>query len=81
MPHVYIPLLYIDPSSGSLVIQAAIAAIIVVPFFLRTQIRRAVDRVRGRPASAVEAGSAASTAAADAAPETAPILPEPPIHP
>ena len=41
--------LYIDPAAGSLLIQAVIAAIVVVPFFLRTQIRRAIDRLRGRP--------------------------------
>jgi hypothetical protein len=42
-------LAYIDPGAGSLFIQAVIATIVVVPFFLRTQIRKAIDRVRGRP--------------------------------
>ena len=49
-------LAYIDPGAGSLFIQAVIATILVVPFFLRSQIRRGIDRVRGvRPAPAVDA--------------------------
>lgn len=41
-------LAYIDPGAGSLFIQAVIATIVVVPFFLRTQIRKGIDRLRGR---------------------------------
>ena len=41
-------LAYIDPGAGSLFIQAVIATIVVVPFFLRSQIRRGVDHLRGR---------------------------------
>ena len=42
-----IPLLaYIDPGSGSLIIQAAIAAVIAIPIFLRSQIARAVRALR-----------------------------------
>jgi hypothetical protein len=37
---------YIDPGSGSLVIQAVIAAVIAIPIFLRSQIGRAVRTVR-----------------------------------
>jgi hypothetical protein len=37
---------YIDPGSGSLIIQAVIAAIIAIPIFLRSQIGRAVRTVR-----------------------------------
>ena len=37
---------YIDPGSGSLIIQAAIAAIIAVPIFLRSQIARVVRTLR-----------------------------------
>jgi hypothetical protein len=44
-------LAYIDPGAGSLFIQALVATILVVPFFMRTQIRRAIDRLRGRPSS------------------------------
>jgi hypothetical protein len=34
-------LAYIDAGSGSLILQAVIAAVIAVPFFLRSQIARA----------------------------------------
>lgn len=40
------PLAYIDPGSGSLIIQAAIAAVIAIPIFLRAQIARAVRALR-----------------------------------
>ncbi len=39
-------LLYIDPGSGSLIIQAVIATIVAVPFFFRQQIGRFVRTVR-----------------------------------
>lgn len=39
-------LAYIDPGSGSLIIQAVIAAIIAVPLFFREQIGRVVRTVR-----------------------------------
>ena len=38
-------LAYIDPGSGSLIIQAAIAAVIAIPIFFRTQIARIVHDV------------------------------------
>ncbi len=38
---------YIDPGSGSLVIQALIAGIVAVPIFFRHQIARFVRSVRG----------------------------------
>lgn len=41
-------LAYIDPGSGSLIIQALIATIVAVPFFFRTQIARAVRILRSR---------------------------------
>jgi hypothetical protein len=37
---------YIDPNAGSLVIQAAIAMLVAVPFFFRRQIARAVKVIR-----------------------------------
>ena len=37
---------YIDPGSGSLIIQAVIAAIIAIPIFLRSHIGRAVRTFR-----------------------------------
>jgi hypothetical protein len=47
---VFVPdlLAYIDPGSGSLIIQVAIATLVAIPIFFRTQITRIVNRVRGR---------------------------------
>ena len=39
---------YIDPGAGSMLIQAVLAGVLTVPFFFRTQLSRALDRVRGR---------------------------------
>jgi hypothetical protein len=39
-------LAYIDPGSGSLIIQAAIAAVIAVPIFFRSQIARVIRSIR-----------------------------------
>ena len=39
-------LAYIDPGSGSLLIQVLIATIVAVPYFLRTQISRAWRMIR-----------------------------------
>lgn len=39
---------YLDPGAGSLVIQMVIAAALAVPYFLRIQIARGIDRLRGR---------------------------------
>jgi hypothetical protein len=39
-------LAYIDPGSGSLIIQAVIAGIVAIPFFFRQQIGRFVRAVR-----------------------------------
>jgi hypothetical protein len=43
-------LLYIDPGAGSLIVQATIAALLSIPYFLRRQIARAV-RTFGRSAN------------------------------
>ena len=40
-------LAYIDPGSGSLLLQALLAAILAVPFFFRRTIGGAVQRLRG----------------------------------
>ena len=40
-------LAYIDPGSGSLLLQALLAAILSVPFFFRRTIGVAVQRLRG----------------------------------
>jgi hypothetical protein len=44
----HIPLAYIDPGSGSLIVQVLIATIVAVPFFFRHQISRLVRRIRPR---------------------------------
>jgi len=41
-------LAYIDPGSGSLIIQVVIATLVAIPIFFRTQIGRIVNRFRGR---------------------------------
>ena len=41
-------LAYIDPGSGSLIIQVVIATLVAIPIFFRSQIGRFVNRVRGR---------------------------------
>lgn len=45
---------YIDPGAGSMLIQAVIAGALVVPFFLRTQIRMVVDRIRNRDRGVID---------------------------
>jgi hypothetical protein len=46
---VHLPqLAYIDPGAGSLIIQAAIATLVAIPFFLRQQIGRAMNSIRRR---------------------------------
>jgi hypothetical protein len=39
-------LAYIDPGSGSLIIQALIASIVAIPILLRSQIARGVGAIR-----------------------------------
>lgn len=39
---------YIDPGSGSLMVQALIAGLVAIPVFFRHQIARLVRSVRGR---------------------------------
>jgi hypothetical protein len=41
-------LAYIDAGTGSMILQVAIAAVIAVPFFLRTQLSRGINFVRAR---------------------------------
>ena len=43
----HVVLAYIDPGSGSLAIQALIAALVAAPFVLRHQLNRVVNRLRG----------------------------------
>ncbi len=44
-------LAYIDPGSGSLVVQALIAGLVAVPIFFRRQISRVIGTLRGRDQS------------------------------
>jgi hypothetical protein len=46
VPALHIPLAYIDPGSGSLIIQAVIAGAVAAPIILRNQIRRAGSAIR-----------------------------------
>lgn len=41
-------LIYIDPGAGSMVIQAALAAVLAIPFFFRSQATRLLNRLRRR---------------------------------
>lgn len=41
-------LAYIDPGSGSLIIQVVIATLVAIPLFFRTQIARVIHAVRGQ---------------------------------
>jgi hypothetical protein len=41
------PLLYIDPGAGSLVVQGLLAAALAVPYFFRNRIAALVGRFRG----------------------------------
>ncbi len=56
---------YIDPGSGSLIIQAVIAGLVAIPVLFRHQLARIVRTLRGgeEPTS----GSAQTAAAADTA--------------
>ena len=38
---------YIDPGSGSLIIQVVIATLVAIPIFFRSQISRVMHAVRG----------------------------------
>lgn len=42
-------LAYIDPGTGSMVIQMAIAALLSIPFLFRRAITRTVRRIQGKP--------------------------------
>jgi hypothetical protein len=40
-------LAYIDPGSGSLIIQVVIATLVAIPIFFRAQLKRLIDAIRG----------------------------------
>jgi hypothetical protein len=56
-------LAYIDPGSGSLILQAILAAILAVPFFFRRTIGEALHRLRGgsKPEATPEADGSKSS--------------------
>jgi hypothetical protein len=41
-------LAYIDPGSGSLIVQVLIASLLAIPFLVRSQIRHGIAAIRGR---------------------------------
>jgi hypothetical protein len=47
----HVTLAYIDPGSGSLIIQVVVAALVAIPIFFRHQIARLARVVRGRRAA------------------------------
>jgi hypothetical protein len=49
-------LLYIDAASGSLIVQVLIASVLAIPFFMRSQIARAVRAIRRTPGDAAPDG-------------------------
>ena len=55
-------LAYIDPGSGSLVIQVVIAGLVAAPIFFRHQIRRIMRSIRGQEASTEMQGASDDTA-------------------
>lgn len=61
-------LAYIDAGSGSLIIQVVIASALALPFFLRTQIRRGWDTLRGKRAAAESATLSSEPPAPDSRP-------------
>jgi hypothetical protein len=69
MDHV---LAYIDAGSGSLIIQVMIASALAIPFFMRAQIRRGLDAIRGVKPSVAE-----TVPPAGEAPATEPRVGEP----
>ena len=58
---------YIDPGSGSLLIQAVIAGLVALPIFFRHQITRAVRAVRGGSEATSSTATAASSTSTTAA--------------
>lgn len=48
---------YIDPGSGSLIVQALIAGLVAIPIFFRHQIARLVRTVRGKDDPSVDASA------------------------
>jgi hypothetical protein len=64
---------YIDPGSGSLLLQAILAAVISVPFFFRRTIGGALGRLRRRPRAEASRGSEAARPDAAAVNDSEPL--------
>ena len=47
---------YIDPGTGSLLIQALIAALVAIPIFFRQRIARVIRLVRGKSEASADPG-------------------------
>ncbi len=47
---------YLDPGTGSLFVQAAIAAALTLPFVLRSKIRGVLSHVRGHHGTSAQTG-------------------------
>lgn len=62
-------LAYIDPGSGSLVIQALIAGLVAAPIFFRKQISRFVNTVRGGDTATATESNASTSAKTDDTPQ------------
>ena len=58
-------LAYIDPGSGSLLLQAIVAGLLAIPFFFRRTIGGFVDLLRGGSAEPADATQAEATADAE----------------
>ena len=39
---------YLDPAAGGMLIQSIVALAVAIPFILRSQISRGIERLRGR---------------------------------
>jgi hypothetical protein len=64
---------YIDPGSGSLLLQAILAAVISGPFFFRRTIGGALGRLRRRPRAEASPGSEAARPDAAAVNDSEPL--------
>lgn len=62
----HLVLAYIDPGSGSLLLQALLAGLLAIPFFFRRTIGGFVSRIRGeKPESSEPPSATSSTASRD----------------
>jgi hypothetical protein len=52
--HGHVAVAYLDPGSGSLLLQAAVAALLSVPFILRTRIHGLWLRLRGPKSNQID---------------------------